>query len=381
MSVLDPVLDEVVASRELLVAERGQGEEGFGMTPAVVERLGSLGVFRLLARDRSVDLGTFMRVVEEVAFADPSVAWAVVNSNGAALVTNVCSDAVAAGMLDESNGFFGVGFPPTGKAERRADGLWVTGRWPVVSGCEHASHFVLNCLIFQDGEMVVNGAVPEVGFAVVPRMAARIERTWTDVMAVKGSGSHAVVVEGCGVESGALATMDQMQASLSVWGRMPGVAYQSISLAAVALGIGRAAVEGAIEQTSTRVSAASGRAWADAPTVQNAVASADIAIEVSREGLFALADRAWAQMTAGEPLDTVTHARLHSIADHAVRTARQTVSDLFATGSVDAVRRGHLLERSLRDIHGFSVQWERYRQLHLLAGEALMGHTIDDPQY
>ncbi|MEM7337192.1 MAG: hypothetical protein AAF467_01020 [Actinomycetota bacterium] len=112
------VLGDVVDSADLVRAERRAGEAGYAMTAPVMERLGPLGVFRLLGRDRSTGLGEFIRVLEALAHADPSVAWAAANSNGAAMATHAFPDAIAAEMLAESNWFYGVGFPPTGKAER-----------------------------------------------------------------------------------------------------------------------------------------------------------------------------------------------------------------------------------------------------------------------
>lgn len=162
---------------------------------------------------------------------------------------------------------------------------------------------------------------------------------------------------------------------------LPGMAGQSIWLSAVAVGIGRAAVDGAIEQAATRVSVASGRAWRDYPSTQNTVAAADVAIASARAGLFDLADQATAELSTHGSVKSRTHARLHAFCDHAFRTVRACVSDLFTSGSVDAVRSGHILEQSLRDIHGFGVQWERYRHLHYQAGKSLLGGEVDDPLY
>ncbi|MEM7337191.1 MAG: hypothetical protein AAF467_01015 [Actinomycetota bacterium] len=225
------------------------------------------------------------------------------------------------------------------------------------------------------------GPIPEMGFVAVPRSAASIERTWDGVNAVWGSGSHAVAIASHTVPGDAIASMTAMATADVPMARLPGLSGQSIWLAAVAVGIGRAAVEGAISQASTRISAASGRAWSDYPSTQNSVASADIAIECARQGLFALADHTEEQLLAGDPPDRQTNARLHSICDHAFRTVRRSVSDLFTAGSVDALRAGHILEQSLRDIHGFSVQWERYRHLHYAAGKGLLGDDIVDPMY
>ena len=57
------------------------------------------------------------------------------------------------------------------------------------------------------------------------------------------------------------------------------------------------------------------------------------------------------------------------------------MSRLFTAGSIDALHAGHGLEQALRDVHGFSVQWERYRRLHFEAGRVLLGASPRDPQF
>lgn len=374
------MLQQVVEASPRIAADRAEAEATYAMTTAVVEQLGPIGVFRMLASDRAIELEEYCRVIEQLAFADPSVAWATVNSNGAAMMSAIVDSDIADELLGSANWFFGVGLPPTGKGQRTAEGIKISGRWPVVSGCEYASYFAMNCIIHENGGPVMNGPIPETGFAIVPGAAGRIERTWEGVNAVKGSGSHAVVIDDVLVDERRLVSLDQLQTIDWPYANLPPFALQSLSLGALAIGIGRAAVAGAVAQTANRVSAANGSAWVDYPSVQNSVASADIDVESARHGLFALADQCWRELAA-DALTPTTNARLHAIADHGFRVARRAVSDLFATGSVDALHSGHILEQSLRDIHGFSVQWERYRRLHYEAGRVLMGAESADPLF
>lgn len=190
------VLAEVADSVSLLRAERRSAEEAYGMTPSVMGHLGPLGVFRLMASDRSVSVAEYIRVLEGLAYGDPSVAWAAANSNGAASVTRLLPPELAAEMLASDNWFYGVGFPPCGTAVRKGNTLQVSGRWPVVSGCEHASYFVLNSVVRDESEPVDLDGPPLMTYVVVPKSEVVIERTWVGVNAVRGSGSHAVTIEG-----------------------------------------------------------------------------------------------------------------------------------------------------------------------------------------
>lgn len=374
------VLETVTHHTDLIARERSIGEADASMSAAVFDALGPEKVFRVMGPDVDVTLGGVARMLEQLAFADPSVAWAAANSMAVSGMCRAVTESVATEVLDDRHWFYGVGLPPTGRVEIDGDAGVVSGRWPVVSGCERASFFALNCVVHDAAGPVKNGPVPEMRFALVPRSAVDIERTWEAVMAVRGSGSHAVSVERAEVDEGALIGMGAPGREPSPWDHLPQFAGQSVALAAVAIGIARAALQATITQAGSRVSVANGSAWVDYPSVQNSVASAEIAVESSRTYLFELADTCWREL-AVDDLQPRTRARLHAIADHALRTGRESVSNLFAAGSVDAVRSGHVLEQCLRDIHGFSVQWERYRSFHYDAGRVLMGADPNHPLF
>jgi len=71
-------------------------------------------------------------------------------------------------------------------------------------------------------------------------------------------------------------------------------------------------------------------------------------------------------------------AELFASADQAVQVALAGVSRAFVCGTGQALRRGHVLERSLRDAHGMAVNWERIRRMVYDAGRVLLG---EEPRY
>ena len=341
----------------------------------VVDALAPLGVFHMGAPGTGVGLGTAVRVLESLATNDPSVAWAAMNSSSAASMTKYMGPEARDATLAKAPRFLGVGLPPTGRADVAGDAYRVSGRWPVVSGSAHADLFALNCVIHTDGDPT------GLAFAMVPTAQVEIHETWNDVIAVRGSGSHAVSVDAVHIEPDAIADMFAAESEVAPWDGLGSFGPQSLAIAAIATGIARGAVTGAIDQAKDRVSVASGRAWIDSPSVQNAIAAADIAVYTTRAGLFDFVDDVELETTNGAEAGVLTRARAHSFADHCMRMARTTVSDLFATGSVDAIRQGHVLEQSLRDVHGFSVQWERYRHYQYDAGRVLLGGDPPDATF
>jgi alkylation response protein AidB-like acyl-CoA dehydrogenase len=365
---------------------RAEGELRFAMAPGVLAEAGAAGLFRLAVPvdgTRPPSVVELIDVHEELAAADPSVAWAAANSNGAFALLSRFDPAIIPDVLSPDTRFVGVGLPPTGTADVTADGLVVSGRWPVVSGAPSADWFVLHCVLREGGANRTTGSLVDARFVPVPASAVKVEDTWRGVMAVRGSGSNAVSVdqfvvpEDRSIRMVAAATSSE---PVDLLNAASPLAVQSLELAALAVGIGRSALAAAIAQAGARISAVSGTGWAEWSSVQNTIAGADMAIETTRAGLHAIAAQAERELSSGD-LSTASRARVHTIADHAFRAMRHAVSDLFTVGSVDALRAGHGLEQALRDVHGFSVQWERYRRLQYVAGRALLGADPDDPLF
>ena len=111
------VFDELVA---LLASHRVAGEASFRMAPEVRDALGAAGLFRAWVDHAyagpGYELPGAVRLIEEVAYGDPSVAWAVVNSSGAASLVAQLPEAVAREAFMKADAFYGFGLPPTGRA-------------------------------------------------------------------------------------------------------------------------------------------------------------------------------------------------------------------------------------------------------------------------
>ena len=384
-----PWLERAASLTPLIAARRTPAEAAFRMTPDVRQKVGAAGLFRVGSPVDGtlpmISLEEFIRVQEELAFADPSVAWAALNSNGAVLLLGRLPTELVPDVLSPSTTFVGVGLPPTGQAERADGTLRVSGRWPVVSGADDADWFMLHCIVRDAGMPDASGAPSETKFVPVPRSAVTVEDTWRGVVAVRGSGSNAVSIDAYELSEGRavslFGTNPIRRHALSLIDATSPFALHSLELAAIAAGIGRTAMHAALEQAGTRVSVATQASWADWPAVQNTVATAQMAIDGTRLSVFALASRCQTELDENGLLSDQTKAHVHALADHAVRVMRYAVSDLFTVGSIDALRPGHGLEQSVRDIHGFSVQWERYRRLHYSAGRVMLGLTANDPLF
>lgn len=370
------LLERAQALTPLIREQRSASESAHRMTDAVHDALAAAGIFRATA---PADVGGYelslvdqVFVGEELGFADPSVGWCVLNSWCSGLLASRLSPGARRHLFADPDVFFAFGLAPGGRAAQSEGYLQLSGRWPVVSGCEVARWFALNTILMADDTPLLDNGAPDVRFLLVEAGAVEILDTWSDVQGLCGSGSHAVRVDAAVVDRDFACRLTDPPAVDRPIYRFGMFIYQ-VGIAAVLLGAARAALEALINQASGRVSAATGQAWRDWPGTQENVASNLASLAAARAGLLDAAHQATVIAERGDPLPLRTKALIYAITDHAHRTARETVSKLYTAGSIDALHRGHTLERALRDIHAMSINWERFRQLHFDAGRTLLG--------
>lgn len=375
-----PPADGLMArTRELtpmIRAHRDDAEAACHVAPAVHDALVRAGLYRATAPlevgGDELSLPDQVRVAEELGYADPSVAWCVINSWVSGIVAGRITPEARQRLFADPDVFFGFGFAPGGRAESSAEGYWLRGQWPVVSGCQLARWFVLGSLI-TDGDQPrqVNG-VPLVRYLVVQAKHVEVLDTWSDVSGLRGSGSHAVRIAKAPVPADFVCGLGDPPLVDRPAYRLNLLLYQ-VNVGAVLLGAARAAVDTLIEQASSRVSVATGRAWRDWPNVQDTLSTAAAEVTAARAGLIEVAERAWGAAQDRPEVPRKRRALVYALVDYAHRTAREAVSRLYTAGSIDALHRGHGLERALRDVHAMSVNWERFRQVHYDAGRVLLG--------
>lgn len=151
-------------------------------------RLGAFALHRgdaVTAAARLVELGA----------ACPATSWIAGTCATAKTFVATGFDRIPDFAADPDTLACGSGDP--GRGERVGDQVRLTGRWPVVSGCEDAAWAGLG--------VIVDGAM---SFAAVPMSELRVEHTW-DVAGMRGTGSHAVVAEGVLVPAAQVAPMSR----------------------------------------------------------------------------------------------------------------------------------------------------------------------------
>ncbi|MEE4454967.1 acyl-CoA dehydrogenase family protein [Novosphingobium resinovorum] len=335
---------------EAMIARLGARREEFrrdGQLPAdVVEELRRVGVYRaLVARQYGGDESTpmaFLELVERLSRADGSLGW--VASFG---VSCMYLASLPVQTLEQvyANGpdvvFAGALFPPQ-PAQRVEGGVKVSGRWKFGSGSTGASLIGVGVKV----EGADDAGLPRM--AVMPADKVTIEPNW-DVIGLRGTGSHDLVVDGVVVPEdwtfvrGGKSTLD------SPLYQYPSMAFAAQVLAVVGIGVARAALDEITAMAGGRASITGAPVLADRAYVQNDIAKGEAALRSARAFFYEATESAWATLAAGDPVTTEQTALLRLASTHVARTGADVAALAYRLSGTTGIYANHPLAMHMQD--------------------------------
>jgi alkylation response protein AidB-like acyl-CoA dehydrogenase len=333
--------DLLAAARALAptIRAHADGAEAERRLPApLVEAFAAAGFFRMLVPRAlggpEASVRAFVETLEELGRADGSAGWcAMVASTTSLLAVYVDEDTARACFGDADAVACGV-VAPMGTAVEVEGGYRASGRWAFASGCDHARWLLGGALVPRAG------GPPEVRHLLFERAQVEVVDTWT-VSGLRGSGSHDMVVRDALVPRARSCSLlaDRPRSSHGPYA-FPLFGLLSLGIAAVALGIARAAIETLTALATTKRPGGGRRTLAERELVQLRVAQAEAELRAART--FVL-DAAGAD--GREPV----LARL--AACHAVPAAARAVDLMYEAGGGSSVYASSPLQRQFRDVH------------------------------
>lgn len=316
----------------------------------LVEKLRAAGVFRIMfAKSWSgpeMPLPEQVELVETLAYADPSVAWAVKIGTDSGYFCAFL-DPSAARELYPSIDYVTAGqAPPNGRAIRVPGGYRVTGRWGFGSGCTHADVMVAGCLILESE----TAAPSEVIYILAPASQFEIEDTWHS-NGLAGSGSHHYKTKDLFVpESHAFTMMGPPKIEGPLYADA-GSATVFIPMAGTPLGLMRRAIDVTVELAREKVITlpAPPTLMRNLPRVKFALARAQMLYGAARAAVYESVNRYWAELLCEGHGSLETRRDMGMARIHAHRTAREVAQLMFDTVGAPAVYEGLPLGSLLRD--------------------------------
>jgi alkylation response protein AidB-like acyl-CoA dehydrogenase len=360
-------------------ARREEIESARQLPRDLVDELSATRIFRMAVPralgGEEADPLDLMRVIEIISSADGSTGWCTSIGVGLGLVAGYMPEAGARDV------FCGRAAPAAGVVEPAgavvlADGgIRLSGRWRFASGITHAEWVVAGGVVMEDGRprMTPTG-MPAVVHALLPVSAVTVHDTWF-ASGLCGTGSHDVSCADVFVP--ASRTFSLFDPS----GHRPEPLYQmpihtlfAPSIAVVALGIARAALDEVSDLATTKKPSMSAVRLADKPVTQVEIARAEGALGAARSFLYDAVDDVWQTVLTGARPTMRQRARCRIAATQATETASRVAHTASTLAGGTSIYTSSSLQRHARDADAITHHISQSPQTWEDAGRVLMGH-------
>jgi len=315
------------------------------------------------------DAATLLGMIEEIARADGSAGWCVMIGATTGLVAGYLPDDEARAVYGDPSVVTGGVLAPRGTATPVAGGYRVSGRWPFASGCQHSAWLVGGCL--------VEGSGPEPVTVIFPAADVEVVDTWT-VSGLCGTGSHDIAVRDVFVPSARCFSLvrDRPRQSGPLY-RFALFGLLAASIAAVTVGIARAAIETLVDLAGGKRPTGSRRMLAERAMVQAEVARAEATLRSARAFLFEAVGQAWHVASAGRDLGVRERAIMRLAATSATTGAAAAVDRAYDAGGGTSIYATSRLQRCFRDVHAATQHAMVAPATLELVGRLLLGLETD----
>lgn len=364
--------------------EASSAEVDRQVSPGLIEEMRDAGTFAMLL-PRSLggsecDPLAVLDVIEVLSTGDGSAGWcAMIGVTTTALVAYL-PEPGAREIVAGPRTIVGGTFNPQGRATAVEGGFRLTGRWPYGSGVDHSDWMAAACLVVgPDGQPVmVDGERPDARLAFFPCSEVEVHDTW-DTVGMRATGSHDFSVKDIFVPASHATTFDfQAWPEGPLW-RMPPFSVMFPPMAAVPLGIARAAIEEVLKLAPVKTPYRSTRRMADRDMVQVAVARAEALTRSSRAFLHDAVGEIWVAAGDGRPATMEQRAICRLASVHAAQAAVQAVTLCFEAAGGSAVYGTSSLQRLLRDAHVVGQHVVLAASGYETVGRVLLGLAPDTP--
>ena len=369
MTVYPSPLESLADLMPAVLSARREGEQLRQLPPTIATELGARGFGRLcLPRDtpgHELDPDSLMTVMEQLAQWDASVALVIFNNCLPALVSRHLDATVRAQIFADPHGLYATSTRPSGRAIPTASGYLVSGRWSLVTGCQHAGWFGLMALEWnQEKEAPIKAdGHPRLLMAMVPADQVEIIDTW-DAVGVRASGSHDVTVDEVEVPTERVVDFaSPNQLDHIPIGRVPWMSVLAAAHGSISAGIAQSASVAFRELMAGKKSADTGASLTEHPALQVEFLDVDEASRAARERLRTTMHRVWGYAVEGStpPVDVI--ADVFGAARLTANSAKRLTETVLRWGGTAALSTDGVIERSWRDVNAVNQ--------HLITGPVM----------
>ena len=365
----------------LIAAHAAQIEQARALAPDVLDALHDARLFRMLIPTScdgwEADPLAYMQAIEELAKADGSTAWCVVQASGCSVAAAYLAPEVAREVFGPPRAVMASGpFGPDAKAIAVAGGYRVSGSWSFASGIKHAHWLGCHCLIYEpDGTPRLAGdGTPAERTMLFPKVNARIKDIW-HVVGLRGTGSDNYAIDDLFVPDAYCFTRESAadRRERGPLYRIPVYHLYGIGFAALALGLARASLDAFVALAATKRPSAKTSMLRDNAVIQSQVALAEAKLASARSYLVQTLGECWDTAVRGAPLSMPQRATLKLAGTYAAHQGKDVIDSVYHAAGATAIFTSNPFERRFRDVHTVLQQVQAHFANFELVGQVLLG--------
>jgi alkylation response protein AidB-like acyl-CoA dehydrogenase len=323
-----------------------------------------------------------VRLIEELARMDGSVGWCASIAICYGRLAGYLQPEVARRIFGGARTVVAGTLNTSGKAFASDGGYRVTGHWAYGSGITHSSWTLGACVVHdRDGPRRRPTGAPELRLVFFPTSAVEIIDTWR-VSGLRGTGSHDYRVADLFVpEDHAISFPDADPTQPGTLFAMPLVFGLAVAIAAVPLGIARAAIDAVVELAETKTPQGSAMVLRDKAIIQADVARAEALLASARAYLCGTFSELWNDTAANVPRSTHQRAHMWLACAHAAQSCAQAVDLMYNAGGGTAIYENSRLERCFRDVHACTQHVAVSHGRYEACGRVFLGLDPGTPRF
>jgi alkylation response protein AidB-like acyl-CoA dehydrogenase len=335
---------------------RDEAEQSRRMPRPLFEALRDAGFFQLWVPRRlggpEVDMTTLILVVEELSRLEGATGWNVmIGAEGSGLAAYLPEE-TARELIAPPRAVVAGSFQPKGEATPVEGGYRVSGVCPLASGCAHATVVAGACRIVGRGRARTGpDDTRDLQVVLIPASQCEVIDTWYSA-GLRGTGSSDFKVKDAFVPDNRCFSLAQGVASEP--GALYGATIQvlfALPVAAVGLGIARAAIDAFTGVAAGKVRLGGSAALAQDGLVQATVGRAEAQLRSARAFVLTVAEEMTRSTVSEGQVSHETSTLVPLAAAHACETATEVVTMIFRVAGSSAIYAGSRLERCFRDVH------------------------------
>ena len=345
--------------------------------PALVDILHQHRMFDLILPKQygglEIDVPTLVRVLEELAVADGSTAWAVGIGCGTSIISGAMPEATAREVF-QPRVVTGGAQAPNGRAVRVDGGYRVSGRWGFASGCTHCSWLVGGTLVMEgDAPRVLEGGMPDWRTMLFPMSDVEIIDTW-HVSGLRGTGSRDMQVKDVFVpDDRAISLISAHRYVDGPTYRFPVLGFLALTIASIPLGIARHAIDELLTLAGAKTPMGAMNKLRERAVVQYEIAQAEAKLRSARAWLYEVVDEMWEHVVRGEDVSLHDRAMLRSACAHAAIESSRAIDIAYTLGGGTSIYESSVLQRCMRDAHAATQHVMLAPANYEVAGRLMLG--------